>query len=115
MSVGIDAEDFPVGQELKREIRSCWNGALTRSPQDKRSDALESSIDAGIGPLKCVSRVMEAGGRVEHRPPCGDRICGRELTSHNPIGDYATNPHLCARPGDLRMNCLPVQDRVSQS
>ena len=95
----MDPEDF-----------SCWTGIEARrlimlglcahqAPIRQEPSALKSSIDAVIGPLQCVSRVMEAGSRVEQYPPCGDRICGRELVSRTPNGDYATNHHLCARLG----------------
>jgi hypothetical protein len=30
MSVGMDPVDFPVEQEVKREVRSCWGCALAK-------------------------------------------------------------------------------------
>jgi hypothetical protein len=98
-------EDFSVGQELKRDVRSCWGCGRTVSAPEKRPDAIKSSNDAGIGPLQCMSRVVGTGSRIEHRLPYGDRICGRELASRNPIGDDLGD--LPCKSVDLRLDYNP--------
>jgi hypothetical protein len=81
--------------ELVRAVRSwgrtgsgCLVSDLCAQPEkQQRPDAHEGGVDARVGPLWGVGRVVEAGGGVEHRPARGGRVGGRQLAPGDAVGD----------------------------
>jgi hypothetical protein len=103
----MQAWPFPMGN-LPDARKPSRRGPVRRERgRDEGPDTLEGGVDAGVGPLRRVSRVVKAGGRVEHRAPGGDRVRSHELPARDPVGDD---------PGDLPREGVDVRpDRVPRA